>query len=114
MEWVSTILTICSLVTSFGSVCVMVYGFSKFLAKPHDTLEEKVNELQEWRRDVDSRLQVGNDRFSVQDDANRVTQAALLALIDKEIKDCASENKPVPEELTNARKDLYNYLTERK
>lgn len=114
MGAVNTILTVFSLVTQFGSICILVYGFSKFLAKPHDTLEGKVIELQEWRKGVDSRLQIGNDRFSVQDEANRVTQAALLALIDKEIKDCASENKPVPEELKSARKELYDYLTERK
>ena len=58
----------------------ILYGFSRFLAKPHDSLEEKVEDIQRWRKGVDARLEEGNRRFDEQSEANRVTQSALLAL----------------------------------
>lgn len=111
---IQTSLTVMQIVLSFGNVCIMFYAFLKFLSKPHDTLEEKVVELEVWKKDIERRLQAGNVRFELQEKANTVTQQALLALIDKEIKDSVSEGKEPPVELQSARRDLYEYLTDRK
>lgn len=107
------ILTLLQLLVSFCSLCVMVYGFGKFMAKPHDSLEEKVEDIQRWRKGVDARLEEGNRRFDGQSEANRVTQSALLALVDKEIRDCDIHNQSVPSELTRAKSELVEFLTKR-
>ena len=109
----SQTLTLLQLLTSFGSLCVMMYGFSRFMAKSRQNLEDEVSEIQEWRRTVDKRLDDGNRRFDEQSEANRVTQNALLALVDKEIRDCDSRHQTVPQELTKAKSELVDYLTKR-
>ena len=107
------ILILLQLLTLFGSLCVMVYGLSKFMAKPHNSLAEEVADIQRWRKTVDERLERGNERFNDQTEANRVTQNALLALVDKEIRDCDLKKQTIPQELTNAKRDLVQYLTGR-
>lgn len=77
------------------------------------TLEKEMRTLVNRTNRVDERLENGNLRFKAQEESNRVTQSAILALIDKEIKDSVAEHKEVPQELTNARQDLYDYLTDR-
>ena len=108
---VEQVLTLLQLLTSLGSLCVMVYGFSKFMTKPHNNLADEVAEIQKWRKTVDDRLEKGNKRFNDQSEANRVTQNALLALVDKEIRDCDLKDQAVPEELTRAKTALIQYLT---
>ena len=110
---VEQVLTLLQLLTSLGSLCVMIYGFSKFMAKPHNNLADEVAEIQKWRKTVDDRLEKGNKRFDEQSAANRVTQKALLALVDKEIRDCDTRDQSVPEELSKAKSELVNFLTER-
>lgn len=39
------IIQIMQIILSFGNICIIGYGFYKFLNKPHDTLEEKHNAL---------------------------------------------------------------------
>lgn len=110
LNTVQVVLSILQMLLSFGNVCIMVYAFSKFLSKPHDTLEERVSSTESRIKDIENSLKFGNTRFQDQDVANEVTQRALLALIDKEIKDSVSDGKGVPTELQTARDDLYNYL----
>lgn len=112
--YISQIVQILQLIIQLGTIAGLFYGFSKFLSKPHDTLERQVAELQAWRVKVDDRMERGNMRFSTQDEANRVTQSALLALIDKEIRDCDTDSKAVPEELKLASRELRDYLTGRR
>lgn len=114
------ITSIISLFIQFCTVCSVLYGFSKFLSKPTDTLKERVSTLEKEFGNVmnrlsrvDERLENGNLRFKAQEESNRVTQTAILALIDKEIKDSIVDQKEVPEELSSARKELYDYLTDR-
>ena len=107
------ILTLLQLLVSFCSLCVMVYGFGKFMAKPRESLSDEVADIQKWRKTVDERLAKGNRRFDEQSEANRVTQNALLALVDKEIRDCDLRDQSVPEELSKAKSELVNYLTKR-
>ena len=107
------LLTLLQLLVSIGSLCVMLYGFSKFMAKPRESLAEEVEDIQKWRKTVDERLEKGNRRFDEQSEANRVTQNALLALVDKEIRDCDLKNQTIPAELTKAKSELVDYLTKR-
>ena len=49
---------------------------------PQDEVAEQVKELQEWRAEVDKRLDKGSQHFDAIDASNRVTQRALLALLE--------------------------------
>ena len=91
----------------------MAYGFSRFMTKSRSDLAEEVLDIQKWRKTVDERLEKGNKRFDEQSEANRVTQSALLALVDKEIRDCDLKEQSVPAELAKAKSELVHYLTNR-
>ena len=134
---IAQIAQILGLFIQLCTIATLIYGFSKFLSKPTATLkgrvevtEKELSELMDYKdrvntlekemrtlinrtNRVDERLENGNLRFKAQEESNRVTQSAILALIDKEIKDSVAEQKEVPQELTNARQDLYDYLTDR-
>ena len=49
---------------------------------PNDQQNDRLNALEEWRKDVDRKLDRDNDRLRDIDSGNRVTQRALLALLD--------------------------------
>ena len=49
---------------------------------PNDQQNERLNALEDWRKEVDRKLNRDNDRLQDIDSGNRVTQRALLALLD--------------------------------
>lgn len=113
MEIAQIILTVMSLITSFGSVCMLMYGFAKFLNKPHDTLEERIVVLETKQKETEQRLQKGNDRFQEQDQANEVLLKSLIALIEFEIQYLLAEGKSVSDGLRKAKDDLNSFLVKK-
>lgn len=49
---------------------------------PNDQQNARLDSLEEWRKEVDRKLNSDNDRLGAIDSGNRVTQRALLALLD--------------------------------
>ena len=49
---------------------------------PNDQQNDRLNALEDWRKEVDRKLDRDNDRLRDIDSGNRVTQRALLALLD--------------------------------
>lgn len=47
-----------------------------------DAQDKRLDELEEWRKEVNGKLNRDNDRLEAIDSGNRVTQRALLALLD--------------------------------
>lgn len=78
---VQTLLTIMQMILAFGNICIMTYAFSKFLSKPHDSLEQRMEALE---RRVDK---IENSSTNNTDNIDRVT-TALTALVDFEIAYC--------------------------
>lgn len=113
METIQVILTGLSLLTSFGTACVMIYGFGKFLAKPHNSLEERVNALELKHKEITQSLLKGNDRFREQEKTNEVIIIALSALIDFEVHYCETEQKPISKSLERAKDDLHRFLAQK-
>lgn len=68
-----TVLQSMQMLLSFGNICIIGYGFYKFINKPHDTLEERHNEL-EKRVDEQERILGGRESLKKKLDA----QDALL------------------------------------
>lgn len=98
---------------AFCNACIMVYVFVKFLSKPHDTLDERIIELEVWKKETEKALHQGNDRFREQDETNEVLIHSVLALIEFEIQYCLIEHKDMSKDLEQAKHDLHSYLSRR-
>lgn len=114
---VQTVLPVLQMILAFGNICVLGYALMKFLNKPHDTLEDKVNTHDIKIRDIELALHQGNDRFREQDEefkrqeeTNSVLIHSILALIEFEIQYCLTEHKEMSKDLERARDDLHSYL----
>jgi hypothetical protein len=99
------------------NICVLGYALFKFLNKPHNTLEERINaidvrlrELDVKLREIDTSLKQGNDRFREQDDTNEVLIRSVFALLEFEVHYCETEQKPITKNLEKAKDDLHDYL----
>ena len=115
----STILPVLQTILAFGNICVLGYALMKFLNKPHNTLEDKVNDHETQIREIKQSLHQGNDRFredeerlETHEETFGVILHALLALIEFEIQYCYEEKKPITEELKRAKDDLHSYLSQ--
>ena len=98
---------------AFANICILVYGFKKFLSAPHDLLENRVSMLQLEIKEIKASLLQGNDKFRAQEKTNSVLIHSIIALIEFEIQYCITENKPVTKELEKAKNDLHEYLSDR-
>lgn len=74
---------------------------------PTDHQNARLDELEKWRKSVDSKLKADNDRLSDIDDGNRVTQRALLALLDHGI-----DGNNI-DQMQHAKEELQNHLINR-
>ena len=113
MDVLQLILSIASTLTSVGAVCAMIYGFSKFLSKPRDTLEERVAVLESKCKEVETSLIKGNKNFEEQEETNKVLIHSVMALIEFEVQYCLTENKPMSKGLERVNEDLHAFLATR-
>ena len=110
---ITALLPFFQLVLTFGNICVLAYALYKFLNRPHDTLEDRVNAHDVEIADIKKSLLQGNDRFREQDDTNEVLIHSVLALIEFEIQYCLTEHKEPSRDLERAKEDLHSYLSKR-
>ena len=119
-----TTLQISQMILALANICVIGYGFYKFINKPHDTLETRVSileaNLKELKttndtehKDIRASLITGTGRFKEQDDTNEVLIRSTLALIEFEVQYCLMEHKEMSEDLKQAKKDLRLYLSQK-
>lgn len=74
---------------------------------PNVRQDERISELEEWRKGVDTKLDNDNKRLNVIDTGNRATQRALLALLDHGI-----DGNNI-EQMQHAKEELQNHLINR-
>ena len=74
---------------------------------PNARQDDRLKELEEWRKKVDQSLAKDLDRFEALDEGERVTQRALLALLDHGI-----DGNNI-EQMQHAKEMLLNYLINR-
>ena len=110
---VSSVLPVLQMILAFCNICIIVYAFYKFLNKPHDTLEDRVNAHDVEIREIKASLLQGNDRFREQETTNEVLLHSILALIEFEIQYCLTEHKEMSKGLEKAKEDLNNYLAKK-
>ena len=74
---------------------------------PNIQQDERIAALEQWREEVKGTLERDHDRFESLDSGNRVTQRALLALLDHGI-----DGNNI-EQMQHAKEELQNHLINR-
>ena len=74
---------------------------------PNARQDERLSDLEEWRKSVDSKLAKDKEHLDNIDAGNRVTQLALLALLDHGI-----DGNNI-EQMQHAKEELQNHLINR-
>ena len=97
-----------------ANVVIIGYALYKFLNKPRNTLEEKVNEHDVKINEIESSLKQGNDRFRDTRDTNEVLQICMLALIDFELNFCSHTGYEEIDDLAKAKNILREHLARRR
>lgn len=106
------------LILQLANIVVIGYGLYKFMNKPHDTLEEKHEELVKRvdkhdirLDDIEESLLKGNDKFRNQEETNATFKSVMLSFINFEIAYCIHTGYDNNEDLINAKRELENYLS---
>ena len=107
MEQVSQVITALQLIISSATVITLIYGLMKFAGTPNRSQNRRLDALEAWKEQVDSRLKTGDDHFKAIDDGNRITQKAILALMKHAI------NGNDIDDLKKAEKSLEEYLVDK-
>lgn len=122
IEVIKVILTIIQLLVTFGSLCIMLYTFKKFLARPQDTLaarvaacEAKVAELeaklQEYIQGVERALQLNSEDSKHIKEACRALQSTVYSLVEFELSYCSRTGYDGDvRDLEEAASELHEYL----
>ena len=113
MEALTAVLPLMQVILATANICIIGYGFYKFLNKPHDTLEEKVDELTLKVKEMEESLRQGNDRFREQEKTNATFKSVMLAFVDFEIAYCLHTNYEFTDDLMKAKKELQDYLAKK-
>lgn len=117
---VSDILPIMQTILAFCNICIIGYAFIKFMGKPHNSLEQRVTELEVELKETKQSLLQGNDkfrehetRFQEQDKTNATFKSVMLAFIDFEIAYCLHTEYKFTDDLMKAKDELQKYLAQK-
>lgn len=103
MDFASTV----QLCVSIGTLVTLIVTLVKVLRKPEVTQNEKLANLDTRVSNIEARLVRGSQHFQEIDEANEVTQKALLAILGHDI---SGNNE---KELKDAQAELNEFLTKR-
>ncbi len=93
-----------SLIIQCATIITLIYTLARFAGKPNASQNERLTKLEDWQKEVDRRLASGSDHFEDIDKGNKVTQEAILALIDHAIDNNHKDK------LEEAKNNLQKYL----
>lgn len=100
------------LILQCATLITVIYAFIKFTQKPTESLDSRVTALEKWQVDTEKRLHEGTVHFSANDESNRVTQNALVAIMD-----ALGSSEVIPQdaraEIKKRKTELMEYLTDR-
>lgn len=78
----AVVLSVASAVVLLSNAVEKMVKAVKAAKAPNAHQDERLDALEKWKSEVDRKLTHDNDRLSNIDNGNRVTQRALLALLD--------------------------------
>lgn len=103
----AVILGVASAIVLLTNAAEKIVKVIKAAKAPNDHQNTRLDALEEWRKSVDSKLKADNDRLGNIDDSNRVTQRAILALLDHGI-----DGNNI-DQMQHAKEELQNHLINR-
>lgn len=104
---IGAILVICGAITTVGNAVEKIAKARKAAKAPNDEQNARLDALEKWKEEVDGKLTHDHERFESLDSGNRVTQRALLALLDHGI-----DGNNI-EQMQHAKEELQNHLINR-
>lgn len=104
---IAAVLAVAGAIVTLGNAVEKLLKAWKAAKAPNDAQDARLSALEEWRKDVDQRLTAGDDHFKSLDNGNRVTQLALLALLDHGI-----DGNNITQ-MQHAKEELQNHLINR-
>lgn len=104
---------ILKVVLQVANVTVLAYALYKFLNKPHNTLEDRVDKCEQDIKDIKQSLFRGDGKFQEQERALKVLIRATLALVEFEMQYCLTEHKEMSDGLRNAKEKLDEFVAEK-
>lgn len=79
---IGAILALCGFITTVGSAVERIVKVFKAAKAPADNMADRITALETWQKTVNRKLENDQRHFESIDASNRVTQVALLALLD--------------------------------
>lgn len=107
LNFIESLMSILQLVILVASVLALMKTAGQAMSKPNQTQNDRLDALEEWKVHVETRLNDGNSHFDQIDKGTRITQEALLALMQHAI------NGNDVDKLKNAKDKLESYLIEK-
>lgn len=101
------LMALAGFINTVGSAVEKVSKAIKAAKAPNTEQGERLDALEKWREDVDRRLENGSQHFRSLDEGSRVTQLALLALLDHGI-----DGNNI-QQMQHAKEELQNHLINR-
>lgn len=102
-------LTICSAIVTISSAATAIIVWVTKAKAPSVKLNDRVNTLERRVEKIEQHQHNDNERLKAQDDANRITQQALLAIMNYLINGTEADK----EKLVAMRDKLQEFLIER-
>lgn len=99
-----SILAVAGGISTLGNAANWLVKLVSVFKSPNAEQDKQLAELQEWRRGVDQKLDNDNRRLNRNEDSERITQRALLALLAHGID--GNHQKQMEE----AKEELQNHL----
>ena len=104
---IGALLALCGAIATIGNAVEKTIKVWKAAKAPNVEQNDRLNALEKWKEEVDEILTRDLKRFESLDIGNRVTQRALLALLDHGI-----DGNNI-EQMQHAKEELQNHLINR-
>lgn len=106
-EVLTVVLAVASGLVLIANAAEKIIKAVKAAKAPNVKQDERLDALEAWKRDVDRKLLNDNDHLESLDEGSRVTQRAILALLDHGI-----DGNNI-EQMQHAKEALQNHLIDR-
>lgn len=111
-EWTTAavwaaVLSAASAIVLLANAAEKIVKAVKTVRSPNQKQDDRLKALEDWKEEVDGKLIHDHERFESLDSGNRVTQRALLALLDHGI-----DGNNI-EQMQHAKEELQNHLINR-
>ena len=106
-EILTTVLAIASAIVLISQAVEKIIKSVKAARAPNEQQNKRLDDLEEWKRDVDRKLLNDNNHLNAIDEGARVTQRALIALLEHGI-----DGNNI-KQMQDAKAELQNHLINR-